>query len=193
MTIEAPFKIIEHQNIRMIVRDIDKASHFYRDAFGAIEMQRHVGTTEPALVRWFGGTPETLSIDIGLAFVPDAFTLEFYRLHYLHGGNPGPDVEAHTTAGGRFQGYGLAPQGVVVEDLDAAYEHLAYGGLPIVLSGPPMKYSPLLPGMTGATPTSAAYKEQKFLDRVTKVWEERRSFHFKDPMGIHWTVSNNIP
>jgi len=193
MPTPAPFKILYHQNIRMIVRDIDEASHFYRDAFGAVEMQRHVGVTDPALVRWFGGTPENLRIDIGLSFVPDAFTLEFYRLHYLNSANPGPGVTAHSSPDGRFQGYGLGPQGIVVEDLDAAYQHLAFGGLPVVLSGPPMTYSDTGTGSIGATPTSAAFQEQKFFDRIAKIWPERRSFHFVDPMGIHWTVSNNIP
>jgi catechol 2,3-dioxygenase-like lactoylglutathione lyase family enzyme len=189
---KTPFRIIEHQNIRMLVENIDVASEFYRQAFGAVEMQRHVGTREPALVRWFGETPETLSIDIGISFVPDAFTLEFYKLDYVRGSHPGPGVDAHSTAGGRFQGYGLGPQGIVVDDLDAAYRHLAYSGLNIQLSGPPMKYSPLHPLQTGACPKSAAFGQDPFLKRVTTIWEDRANFHFRDPMGIHWTVSNDV-
>jgi catechol 2,3-dioxygenase-like lactoylglutathione lyase family enzyme len=187
------FKIIEHQNIRMIVEDIDRASQFYARAFGAVEMQRHVGTTEPALVRWFGETPETLSIDIGLSFVPNVLTLEFYKLNYLRGPNPGPGVDAHTTPGsGRFRGYGLGPQGIVVSDIEAAYRHFAYGGFDIQLSGPPLQYSSLARFGTGASPTSAARGEDSYLQHVANVWEDRINFHFSDPMGIHWTVSNNV-
>jgi catechol 2,3-dioxygenase-like lactoylglutathione lyase family enzyme len=193
-----PIRFLELQHIKILVRDLDDASDFYREAFGFIEMHSHKDIRDPALSSWYGfGHDSDFSLDIRFMMLPEVLTLALVRLHYPDGRPHGPNPFDHTDRkSGGFQGFGVGPLPMVVEDIDEAYAHFKqiahdYGQKhQIRLSSPPQRLSPIQPHQIGAGRHSAVRGQDKLLDRLSEAWTRRVNFHMVDPFGVHWAFCN---
>lgn len=186
-------------HLHVVVDDLDRASAFYRDVFGSIEMQSHHDLVNTGLATYYGrgDRPESLRVSLRFIALPDVITLKLVKIDDLdyHGSSyRGPS----NAAAGYPADYGVGPISVVVSDLDAAYSELLAiardydAPYRIQLLSPPTFLSPLLPHQIGATEHSALKGEDAVLAAIAEKFAERAKFMMIDPFGVKWEFNNDV-
>ena len=175
-------------HINIVVDNIERATEFYAEAFGAVPVQdfphfRNVGFAKSA---GFLGTPENVDVTIRFLGLPtrDGIFIELMEYH-----NPTGVVccEAKVAHGMGCVGH-IALR---VKNIDEAFDHLkAIDGVRMINEAP--EYMPFK--IDYIRPDEFRFYDEKMeksveeKEKVCKIIGSIRYFYFLDPYGVQWEL-----